>query len=97
MGFASTIKVYCAYKNCDFGTQFYTSNRTGHSLDVNKRAVLAARNIGVGYQGLRKFATAMNMPAPMNKKVYAATVKTLKDAAERVAQNELVKIGSRNN
>ena len=89
MGFASTIKVYCSYKNCDFGTQFYTSNRTGHSFDVNKRAVLAARNIGVGYQGLRKFAAAMNMPAPMTKKAYATTVKTLKDAAERVAQKSM--------
>ena len=43
------------------------ASKVGHSHEVNKRAVLAARNIGVGFQGLSKFAGVMNIPQPMSK------------------------------
>eukprot|EP00112_Aurelia_sp_Birch-Aquarium-sp1_P014509 Seg314.3 transcript_id=Seg314.3/GoldUCD/mRNA.D3Y31 product="hypothetical protein" protein_id=Seg314.3/GoldUCD/D3Y31 len=89
MGFASSIDVRCSMRNCQFSTQFYTSKRTGHSFEINKRAVLASRNIGVGHEGLVKFAAAMNMPPSMNANAYTDSVKHLKEAAKDVAERSM--------
>ena len=94
MGFASAIDVRCSKRNCQFSTQFYTSKRTGHSFEINKRAVLASRNIGVGLEGLVKFAAAMNMPAPMNANAYTDGVKHLKEAAKYVAERSMHRAAS---
>ena len=89
MGFASTMKLFC--EHCEFATTFYTSKRTGHSFEVNKRIILAARNIGVGHEGLKRFATVMDMPQPMNANAYTDSVKHLHAAAKTVAENSMSK------
>ena len=90
MGFAPEMKVYCQ-NECGFCVKFNTSRKVGHSFEVNKRVILAARNIGVGHQGLVKFAATMNMPAPMNKSAYRDSVKTLNTAAKKVAEESMTK------
>ena len=64
LGFTSTMKLFC--EHCEFATSFYTSKRTGHFFEVNKGIILAARNIGVDHEGLKGFATVMDMPQAMN-------------------------------
>ena len=89
MGFASSMKVSCP--SCNFAKYFSTSKRTGHSFDVNRRSILAARNIGVGHQGLVKFAAGMDMPPPMNKNAYIDAANVLKEAAQTVAEKSMEK------
>ena len=52
MGFASSFKISCS-SFCGFSKQFYTSARIGQAFEVNRRAVVATRNIGVGHKGAR--------------------------------------------
>ena len=56
---------------------------------MNKRAVLATRNIGVGHKGLVKLAGVLNMPPPMNKNAYRDTVNKLQEVSEKVAQESM--------
>jgi len=56
---------------------------------VNRRAVLANRNIGVGHQGLVKFACVMNMLPPTNENAYQDHVQAVHDAAERTAKESM--------
>ena len=58
---------------------------------MNRRAVLAMRNIGVGHQGLVKFTCVMNMLPPMNENAYRDHVKAVRDATESVAKESMSK------
>lgn len=91
MGFASVITLTCTAKNCKFSNRFYTSPRTnkGQAFEVNRRAVLAARNIGVAHQGLVKFAGVVNMLPPMNESCYKDHVKVCKTAGEMAANKSM--------
>ena len=85
------MKVDCQ-GDCGFTVIFNTSKKLGHSFEVNKREILAARNIGVGHQGLVKSrASTMNMPAPMNKNPYRDFLKTLNTAAKKIAEESTSK------
>ncbi len=66
MELACCLKISCS-RFCGFSKQFYTSARIGQAFEVNRRAVLATRNVGVGHKGLVKLAGVLNMPQPMNK------------------------------
>ena len=68
----------------------YTSTKAGQSFDVNNRAVLAAKNIGIAHEGLKKFAAVMNMAPPMNQSAYKQTETKIKEAAELVAEKSMV-------
>ena len=89
MGLASTIQVTCTSKRCSFSAEFPTSKKVGKAYEVNNRAVLAARNIGVGHQGLAKFLGTMNTPPPMHKNAYKDTLSSICKAAKKVAENSM--------
>ena len=91
MGLASLFILKCTTRKCSFYKSFYTSDKTNNSkaFEVNRRAVLATRNIGVGHQGLVKFACVMNMLPPMNENAYRDHVQAVHDAAERVAKESM--------
>ena len=89
MGFAATIQVTCASKRCFFSAEFPTSKKIGKAYDINSRAVLAARNIGVGHLGLAKCLGAMNTPPPMHKNAYKDTLSSVCKAAKKVAENSM--------
>ena len=87
MGLASLLILKCTTRKCSFYKPFYTSGKieNGKAYEVNRRVVLATRNIGVGHQGLVKFACVMNMLPPMNENSYRDHVQAVRDAAESVA------------
>ena len=58
--------------NCDWKYEFETSQKTnkltlGKAVScINYQMVIAFREIGQGYQGIRTFANIMNMPTPLS-------------------------------
>ena len=92
MGFASLLVLKGTARKCSFVKQFYTSAKVEKSraFEVNRRIVLATRNIGVGHQGLVKFSGVMNMLSPMNENAYRDHVDAIRNAAERVAKQSMV-------
>ena len=91
MGFASLLMLKCKNRNCKFSEKFYTSSKIGGSqaFEVNRRIVLATRNIGIGHQALAKFTGVMNMPSPMNENSYRDHVAAVKNAAETVCKKSM--------
>ena len=91
MGFASLLVLKCKNRNCKFSERFYTSSKIGGSqaFEVNRRIVLATRNIGIGHQALTKFTGVMNMPSPMNENSYRDHVAAVKNAAETVCKKSM--------
>ena len=72
-----------------FATQLTLGTvHNGKAFEVNRRAVLAGRNIGIGYIGLLIFAGTMNMPPPMNKNVCRDHVAAI-NAAELVCKESM--------
>jgi hypothetical protein len=86
--FASQLILECSAQNCNYSRSFYTSGtvHNGKAFVVNRRAVLAGRNIGIGHRGLSKFAGTMNMPPPMNENAYRDHVVAIHAAAEEVCK-----------
>lgn len=93
MGLASLLHLKCSSIKCTFFKAFYTSNKVnnGQAFEVNRRVVLALRNIGVGHQGLVKFCGVMNMLPPMNENSFQDHVKAVKRAAQTVSDESMSK------
>ena len=91
MGLASQLSLKCPALMCTYSMEFNTSNRvnTSKAFEVNRRVVLAMRNIGVGHQGPVKFCGVMNMLSPMNANAYSEHVKAIHGAAEVVAKDSM--------
>ena len=91
IGPASLLIFKCTTRKCSFYKSIYTSEKANNSkaFEVNRRAVLATRNIGVGHQGLVKFACVMNMLPPMHENAYRDHVQAGRDAAERTAKKSM--------
>lgn len=91
MGLASLLILKCTASKCSFCHSFYTSSKIENkqAFKVNRRAVLAMRNIGVGHQGLVKFTCVMNMLPSMNENSYRDQVKTVRDSVESVAKDSM--------
>ena len=68
---------------------FYTSNPCGQTFDVNRRIIYSMRSIGQGYAGLEKFTTTMNLPSPVTKKNYNASVNVITKAVTEVAKKTM--------
>ena len=81
----------CASSKCTYSSSFYSSGKVegGQVYEVNRRVVLASRNIGVGHQGLAKFAGVMNMLPPMNDNSYRDHVSAVCNAAKTVAEKSM--------
>ena len=88
-GFASKLSVSCQRVACSFQEDFYTSKRVGKAFEVNRRAVLGARNVGIGKTGLDKFAAVMNIPAPLNPNSYRDTVTILNNVTREAAEESM--------
>lgn len=88
-GFASKLSVSCQRAGCSFKEYFYTSKKIGRAFEVNRRAVLGARNVGIGKTGLDKFAALMNIPAPLNPNAYRDTVTILNTVAREAAEESM--------
>ena len=88
-GFASKLSVSCQRAACSFKEDFYTSKRVGRAFEVNRRAVLGARNVGIGKTGLDKFAVMMNIPAPLNPNAYRDTVAVLNNVTQEAAEESM--------
>ena len=93
MGLASLLTLKCTSAKCKFYKFFYTSNRVenGQAFEVNRRVVLASRNIGVGHQGLVKFCAVMNMLPPMNENSFQDHIKAVRKASQTVAEKSMSK------
>ena len=89
-GFA-TLLLKCASSKYKYSSSFYSSSKVdaGQAFEVNRRVVLASRNIGVGHQGLAKFAGVMNMLPPMNENSYRDHVSAVCNAAQTVATKSM--------
>ena len=72
MSFALLFVLKCENQKCKFYEKFYSPSKIEESqaFEVNRRIVLATRNIGIGHQALAKFTCVMNMPPPMNENSY---------------------------
>ena len=91
MGFALLLVLKCTARICSFFQRFYTSSRMEKSkaFEVNRRIVLATRNIGVGHQGLLKFSGVMNMLSPMNENAYRDHIDAFGNAAEQTVMESM--------
>ena len=65
MGLASQVLLKCSAPMRTYSLDFYTSNQvnTSKAFEVNRRVVLAIRNIGLAHQRLVKFCGLMNANA----------------------------------
>lgn len=90
-GFATLLLLKCASSKCKYSSSFYSSSKVdgGQAFEVNRRVVLASRNIGVGHQGLAKFAGVMNMLPPMNENSYRDHFSAVCNAAQTVAMKSM--------
>ena len=74
--------------------------KSKNSFDVNVRAVMAMRNLGIGHDGLESFCVHMNMQQPMTRNNYNKLIDSLhtvymkeaeesmKNAAEQIKAKE---------
>ena len=78
---------------CKFEKWFYTSNKVDNSqaFEVNRRVVLATRNIGVGHQGLVKFCCVVNMLPPMHENSFQDHLKAVENAAQTAVEKSMAK------
>ena len=74
---------------CQERISFYTSLQYGSFMEVNRRSVFAAREIGCGRERLRKFCSLMNMPPPVAYKSYNSHVERIFEAAKRKCQESM--------
>ncbi|CAB4003900.1 Hypothetical predicted protein [Paramuricea clavata] len=90
-GFASQMILECSARNCKYSRSFYTSKTVcnGKAFEVNRRDVLAGRNIGIGHRGHSKFACTMNMLPPMNENAHRDHVRAIHAAAEVVCKESM--------
>ena len=87
-GLASTFSVAC--RNCGWTLYLPTSSRTATgTIEVNRRAVYAFRQIGQGLTGIEKCCGTMNMPPPMSYNSYSEHVKGLNVSTSAVAEKTM--------
>ena len=61
----------------------------GSCMEVNRRSVLAAREIGCGWERLSKFCSFMNMPPPVAYKSYNSHVEHIFEAARKKGRESM--------
>ena len=95
-GLARQLILKCS--SCLYSYDFYTSrevnlpkrNKGGRKLrDINVRAVYGCRQVGLGYQHLKKLCCFMNMPSPMLLNSFDKITKRLTTSAKQVAERSM--------
>ena len=78
MGFATQVKIFCSRCNSDIHSCYSTpqnfsseKNPSRAPFEINQRAVLAARNAGLGHVALNKVFGVMNINGGLHHKTYA--------------------------
>ena len=87
-GFSSELSLQCSGL-CGYKRDFHTSAMCGKGYEVNRRMVYSMRQCGVGFSGLSKWSTYMNMPPPMCKTSYNKINSILASAAKSIALNSM--------
>ena len=89
-GLASCVSVNCS--SCDYINGSYTSQTICTSkiqgakpMEINYRAVYAARTVGQGYSGLEKLCGMLNLPRPMTCKNFDTISRNLGESAKETA------------
>lgn len=77
-GLCSFLMAVC--KSCGNTIGFYTSQKKGSFMEVNRRSVLAVREIGCGRADLEMFCAMMNLPPPVARKSFTGHVGAIIDA-----------------
>ncbi|MCP4483313.1 MAG: hypothetical protein GY823_01950 [Flavobacteriaceae bacterium] len=77
--------------NCPWQNNFTSSNRAMNSRmwEVNGRAVLAFRNIGVRYEKITDFSKTMNMQKPMTRNNYDKLIDSVHAAYMKEAEKSM--------
>ena len=97
-GLAHFFKAEChcdCTKLCEWASTMPTShNVSTHQrgvkpYEINMRAMITFREIGRGYKSIQEFCKLMNMPPPMDRKVYRKSFSRLHRAYSKVGQNSL--------
>ena len=68
--------------------------KSGHFYDCNRRSVLAARAIGRGHAGLKKFCGVMNLPPPVAVPNFQAHQRALFKSAVAVGKRSMLEAAS---
>ena len=94
-GLATVISLSCSNAQCS-SVQTYplVPKSNWYYFDCNRRSVLAARAIGRGHAGLRKFCGLMNLPPPVCKSAFQRHQKALHAAAKSVAETSMQQASS---
>ena len=88
-GLACELSIFCS--KCKYQNNFYTSKLLNQKgiFDINTRTIYTMRTLGIGYSGIQKFTTLMNMPKPMTSKNYDKLVLKIANITEEVAQETM--------
>ena len=85
--------------SCGWAYTFHTSKKQGYAFDANNRFVHGMRSLGKGHTAAKRFCALMNMPPPPQPIAYrvcniviAKVVKTMKDAATELRNNQLKEV-----
>ena len=82
-------------KLCEWASTMPTSHNVNtrqrgvKPYEINMRAMIAFREIGRDYKSIQEFCKLMNMPPPMDRKVYRKSFSRLYRACSKVGQNSL--------
>lgn len=81
----------CKNQKYKFYEKCYSSSKIegSQAFEVNRRIVLATKNIGIGHQALAKFTCVMNMPPPMNENSYRDHVAVVRSATQAVCKQSM--------
>lgn len=98
-GLARLLKLQCT--SCLYTKTFFTAKQLGtsekggrKSFDVNVRTVYASRQIGAGYEQIKKFCSYLNMPSPMLSNNYTKISDKLRVSAKKVAEKSMAAAAS---
>lgn len=94
-GNSSVFEIECS--KCDTKVELQSSGNTSgswtpqSSMDINRRMVYAASEMGVGRESMSAMCDILNMPPPCNRNAWNNHVNTLYEAHKKVAAENIEK------
>ena len=89
-GLATSISLTCDNVDCaSFKKYPLVPKANQYFYDCNRRSVLAARAVGKGHRGLRRFCGIMNLPQPVSKSAFQRHQKSSCAASKSVAESSM--------
>ena len=101
MGLAHFFELTCTDPNCEWKLKFCSSKEckkisesSGRNcFEVNKRAMIAFRENGLGHTGMSTFCRCMNIPPPMNIRTFEDLNSDIHNAYVKTAQESMSNAG----